>query len=154
MRVAPILLSAILVLVVACDAEQGAQVNPASLQTPGFEGVPIPDQATELTPPSSTDGIANQAFEVRGSTAAEVVAFYEESLADEWTVAVAPGPIGLGQDVQAGSAAEIHMAGWTTRARDLLVTVGPIAGQTQVVQLNLLSGPSGSGVLDVGAVNP
>jgi hypothetical protein len=153
MRTAVLFLLAATTALTACD-DRPATVNPASLQTPGFEGVPIPDQASELAPVATTDGISSQAFEVRGSTPQEVMAFYEASVPDDWTTVVAPGPLGFGDEVEAGSEANVHLGGWTTGERDLLVTVGPSAGRVQVVQLNLMAGPSNSGILDVGAAVP
>lgn len=152
MRATSLLLVMVIALV-ACD-DRAATTNPASLQTAGFEGIPIPDQASELAPVASSDGISSQSFEVRGSTPKDVIEFYEDSISDEWTPVVAPGRIGFGEDIDAGSEANVYLAGWTTGARDLLVTAGPIAGQIQVVQLNLISGPSDSGILDVDAVLP
>jgi hypothetical protein len=153
MRTTVLLILAVAVALAACD-DRGTGGNPASLQTPGFEGIPIPDQATELTPGATTDGISSQTFEVRGSTPEDVMSFYQSAIPAEWTTAVAPAPIGFGEDVDPDGVANVYLAGWTTGERDLLVTAGPIAGQVQVVQLNLIAGPTDSGILDVSPAVP
>jgi hypothetical protein len=142
-------------MVVACDTEQTPTVGQTVVVDADIEGVPIPPQA-DLVAPDTVDGeLVSRAYEVRGSTPEEVLSFYTDNLGTDWAPVVGPGPVGFGSDVEAGSDRKQYLGGWTTGERDLLVTTGPRQeGDSQVVILNLLVGPSGTDILDVEAVTP
>jgi hypothetical protein len=149
MRISSLLLVVLALFVVACDADQEVITTEATaIELPGFQGLPLPEAAVELTPAATVDGVSSQAFEVTGSTPADVLGFYESALADDWTVVVPPAPIGLGEEVQPGSEARVYRGGWTNGETDVLVTSSPAGDQVQVSRMNLLLGPVGSGVFD------
>lgn len=145
-----------LVILGACDTE--TTPTPGNTVVGGaveLEGVPIPPQAEVIAPGASDDGVFSRTYEVRGDTPEDVLAFYTENLSADWAPVVGPGPVGVGSDVEAGSDRKQYLGGWTTGDRDLLITTGPRRqGDSQVVVLNLIIGPSGNDILDVDAVTP
>lgn len=146
-------LLAILALTVIGCAEDGDVALPpnTALEVPGFEGLPVPDGAQVIAPVAELDGVYTETIEVAGMTPEDAIAFYENSLDQRWSLVIEPAAVGLGEDVQAGSAARVYQAGWTTGEHDLLVAARE-GDNLQDAYIDLVLGPPDSGVFDVDAV--
>lgn len=139
-------------LVAGCAEDDDAALPPdTALESPGLQGLPVPDGAQVIAPVAEVDSVFTQTIEVAGMTPEDAMEFYESSLADRWELVVEPAVVGLGEEVQPGSEARVYQAGWTTGEQDLLVATRE-GDNVQDTYVDLVLGPVDAGVFDLDAV--